>query len=69
MCSVVALTSYTDDQSQARVLANGALEVINKPIKHDEVLRVICKYHYGMTEEAFQLFKELIEVKKIIAKN
>jgi len=45
-CNIVALTSFTDYQSQQRCIEIGIKEVTNKPIKLAVVETLILKYHF-----------------------
>ena len=49
-CNIVALTSYTDKPTIDRCLSIGMKEVLNKPIKFNELKRITLMYHYGLTK-------------------
>jgi hypothetical protein len=45
-CSIIALTSFTDKLSHDRCIQIGMKEVTNKPVKMNEVEKLILKYHF-----------------------
>ena len=49
-CNIIALTSYSDQESIDRCLKIGMKEVIHKPIQSDQLKRLALMYLYGLTE-------------------
>lgn len=56
--NIVALTSYTDLKTLNRCHEIGIKKVFHKPLKSDEIKKIICNYHFGMTEEQLNSYLE-----------
>jgi CheY-like chemotaxis protein len=59
--NIVALTSYTDEQTRQRCFSIGMKEVLHKPLVQNELRRVIALYHLGLTNATFTSLIEAIE--------
>ena len=51
--NIVGLSSYTNTDVINRCLKIGMKEVFHKPLKFDELKRLVLMYHYGLTREQF----------------
>jgi CheY-like chemotaxis protein len=58
-CEIIALTSFTDKSTYDTCIEIGIKEVINKPIHHQELLRIILKYFFKLTNAQYKYYLEL----------
>ena len=50
-CNIVGLTAHTNKNVVNRCLELGMKEVFLKPLKFDDLKRLILMYHYGLTRD------------------
>ena len=50
-CHVVALTSYTSDETKDRIRKIGAKDVIHKPINSKDLQKMVYLHFFRKTEE------------------
>lgn len=55
-CTIVGLTSHTNQNVIDRCLKIGMKEVFHKPLKFDELKRLVFTYHYGLTRDQFDRY-------------
>ena len=58
-CEIVALTSFTDKNTYNVCMEIGIKEVINKPIQHQELLRIVLMYFFKLTNAQYKYYLEL----------
>ncbi len=54
-CHIVALTSYTGMEIRQRCLKIGMKDVINKPLNHKDLQRIVYFHFYRVTIEEFKI--------------
>lgn len=56
-CRIVALTSYTAEETRDRILNLGAKDMINKPLSNKDLQRMVYLHFFRRTE--LQLMNDL----------
>ena len=49
-CHIVALTSYTSEETKDRIMKIGAKDVIHKPLNSKDLQRMVYLHFYRRTE-------------------
>ena len=62
-CSILALTSFHDQVSKDKCIKIGMKEVLNKPLRLVDLIRIILIYHFKLTYEQYFIYTEIENLK------
>lgn len=59
ICDIVALTSFSDKTTYDTCMQIGVREVLNKPIHHQELLRIVLIYFFKLNRDQYKYYLKI----------